>query len=94
MIRQASRSFAQRVALPEVRVATRAREHRLFAGKLEKRNLGLAQIAALLVMRGLESDYREWAQIEGWVRESRRRTGSEMAIRVESDRSQLRPASR
>jgi menaquinone-dependent protoporphyrinogen oxidase len=55
------------IDLPEVRRATRAREHRLFAGKLEKRNVGLAQRAALLVMRGLEGDYRDWAQIEGWA---------------------------
>jgi menaquinone-dependent protoporphyrinogen oxidase len=60
---------ADPVDLPDVLGKTRAREHRVFAGKLEKRNLAIPQRAALLVMRGLEGDFRDWAAIEGWASE-------------------------
>jgi menaquinone-dependent protoporphyrinogen oxidase len=50
----------------EILAATRAREHRVFAGKLEKKHLSVAQKAALLVFRGLEGDFRDWAEIRAW----------------------------
>ena len=55
------------VDLPAVLQATRAREHRLFAGKLDKHNLSPVQRLALALVRGLDGDYRDWAQIEGWA---------------------------
>lgn len=45
------------------------REHKLFAGKLERGTLNRRQRAALLVMRGMEGDFRDWAQIAEWARE-------------------------
>ncbi|MDE3069585.1 MAG: hypothetical protein KGJ43_02525 [Acidobacteriota bacterium] len=57
------------VDLPEILELTRAREHRLFAGRLERRALSLPQRAALLLVRGLDGDFRDWAQIERWAGE-------------------------
>lgn len=67
-----SRRLVQRmgsdpVDLPELLAQTKAREHRIFAGKLERRNLGLFQRLALTVFRGLEGDFRDWAGIETWA---------------------------
>jgi menaquinone-dependent protoporphyrinogen oxidase len=47
--------------------ATKARGHRMFAGKLDRKNLGFAQRAALLAFRGMEGDFRDWAAIEAWA---------------------------
>jgi len=57
------------VDLPDILRITRAREHRVFAGKLDRRNLGLLQRLALMLVRGLDGDYRDWAQVEGWAAE-------------------------
>jgi menaquinone-dependent protoporphyrinogen oxidase len=47
--------------------ATHAREHRMFAGKLGPKHLSLRQRASLLVFRGLEGDFRDWAGIRQWA---------------------------
>jgi len=47
--------------------ATQARDHRMFAGKLDRRQLGALQRVALLVFRGLDGDFRDWAQIRDWA---------------------------
>ena len=54
---------ADPVDLPGILLATRAREHRMFAGRLERRHLDFPQRAALAVVRGLEGDFRDWAEI-------------------------------
>jgi menaquinone-dependent protoporphyrinogen oxidase len=50
-----------------VLAATKARGHRMFAGKLDRKNLGFAQRAALLAFRGLEGDFRDWPAIRAWA---------------------------
>ena len=55
------------VDLAPIREATGARAHRMFAGRLERRHLGLAQRAALSVFRGLEGDFRDWDEIRRWA---------------------------
>jgi menaquinone-dependent protoporphyrinogen oxidase len=47
--------------------ATRARDHRRFAGKLDRKVLSLPQRASLLVFRGLNGDFRDWADIRQWA---------------------------
>jgi menaquinone-dependent protoporphyrinogen oxidase len=47
--------------------AMQARDHRVFAGKLDRHDLGPLQRAALLVFRGLDGDFRDWALIRQWV---------------------------
>jgi menaquinone-dependent protoporphyrinogen oxidase len=53
--------------LAGILAATKARGHRMFAGKLDRRNLGFAQRAALLAFRGMEGDFRDWPAIRAWV---------------------------
>jgi menaquinone-dependent protoporphyrinogen oxidase len=45
----------------------RAREHRMFPGKLEKDKLSFRQRAALFPYRGLEGDFRDWSEIQAWA---------------------------
>jgi hypothetical protein len=54
---------ADPVELAEIRERTKARDHRMFAGKLEKKHLSFPQRLALGVFRGLEGDFRDWAEI-------------------------------
>jgi menaquinone-dependent protoporphyrinogen oxidase len=54
------------VELPELLEQTKAREHRLFAGKLEKQGLSRVQRMSLSLVHGLEGDFRDWAGIEQW----------------------------
>ncbi len=69
-----SRKIVQRmgadpVDLPKVRRETGAREHRVFAGKLDRANLGGVQRAALWLFRDVEGDFRDWPGIRGWAAE-------------------------
>ncbi|HET9092975.1 MAG TPA: flavodoxin domain-containing protein [Acidimicrobiales bacterium] len=58
---------ADPVDLPRVRQATRAREHKVFAGKLDRSNLRGIQKIALSLFRSLEGDFRDWDAIRGWA---------------------------
>jgi menaquinone-dependent protoporphyrinogen oxidase len=67
-----SRKLVQQMGVDPVDVgdilaATKARGHRMFAGKLDRKNLGFAQRAALMAFRGLEGDFRDWAAISAWA---------------------------
>jgi menaquinone-dependent protoporphyrinogen oxidase len=46
-----------------------AREHRVFAGLLERKRLGLAEKTILAVVRAPEGDFRPWVDIEAWAGE-------------------------
>lgn len=55
------------VDLQAVREATGAREHAMFAGKLDRHDLrGLQRVGASL-FRGLEGDFRDWEAVGGWA---------------------------
>jgi menaquinone-dependent protoporphyrinogen oxidase len=58
----------QPVDVGEAVATTRAREHRLFAGKLNRHRLGLAERAMVLALRAPEGDFRDWAAVEAWAR--------------------------
>ena len=58
---------ADPVGLAGTMEATRAREHRMFAGRLERRQLTWPQRAAVTVVRGLEGDFRDWDAIRRWA---------------------------
>ena len=47
--------------------ATKARGHRGFAGKLDRKNLKGARRMSLLLFRGLEGDFRNWDEIRAWA---------------------------
>jgi menaquinone-dependent protoporphyrinogen oxidase len=46
--------------------ATDAREHRLFAGRLDKYDLGFAERAVALAVQAPEGDFRDWDAIAAW----------------------------
>lgn len=46
-----------------------ARDHRVFAGRIDKSRLGLGERAILAAVRAPEGDYRPWAEIDAWARE-------------------------
>jgi menaquinone-dependent protoporphyrinogen oxidase len=47
---------------------TQAKGHKLFAGKLDKGELGFGERAVMLAFRAAEGDYRDWEQVEAWAR--------------------------
>lgn len=53
--------------IPEMVKATHARDHRMFAGKLDPRGFSLARRVSLLVFRSLNGDFRDWADIRQWA---------------------------
>ena len=46
---------------------THAVDHRLFAGKIDKRQLGIAEKAIFAVVRAPEGDFRPWSAITEWA---------------------------
>ena len=48
---------------------TNAREHKLFAGKLDLSKLGLLERAAVRGAHAREGDYRDWDEVERWASE-------------------------
>jgi menaquinone-dependent protoporphyrinogen oxidase len=59
---------AVRAGLVEKLMAvTRAREHKVFAGKLDTRRLGLAERASVRLAHAHDGDYRDWQTIDAWA---------------------------
>lgn len=58
---------ADPVDLAEIRERTKARDHRVFAGALERKSLGFGQRVALKAFPGLEGDFRDWTEIRAWA---------------------------
>jgi menaquinone-dependent protoporphyrinogen oxidase len=57
------------VDVADVMEATRAREHRVFAGKLVKKQLSFPEKAIVLALRAPEGDFRDWGAIRSWASE-------------------------
>ena len=53
--------------LAEIIEATRPRDHRLFAGKVDKAVLGLGERVILKAVRAPEGDFRSWADVREWA---------------------------
>ena len=47
--------------------ATHAREHRVFAGKLDRSRLGFFEKAVVIALRAPEGDFRDWDEIRDWA---------------------------
>ncbi len=58
---------ADPVELPELLALTSAREHRIFPGMLTGKGLRGPQRLSLLIIRGIEGDWRDWPAIERWA---------------------------
>jgi menaquinone-dependent protoporphyrinogen oxidase len=48
-------------------VATDAREHRIFAGKLVRKQLSFPERAIVSALRVPEGDFRDWTEIRQWA---------------------------
>ena len=49
--------------------ATGSRGHRLFAGRLDRHRLGLAERAMVAALRVADGDFRDWDTIDSWGRQ-------------------------
>jgi menaquinone-dependent protoporphyrinogen oxidase len=47
--------------------ATKARDHRVFAGKLLRKQLSFGEKAVAVALRVPEGDFRDWPEIRGWA---------------------------
>jgi menaquinone-dependent protoporphyrinogen oxidase len=56
------------VDVDDVVSKTHAKEHRLFAGKLDKSKLGFGERAIMRAFRAQEGDYRDWDDVATWAR--------------------------
>lgn len=54
--------------MAELMAQAGAREHRLFAGKLDRHRLGFGEKAMAAALRVPDGDFRDWAAIEEWAR--------------------------
>ena len=51
----------------EIMQATKAREHRVFAGKLVRKQLNFPDRAIAAALRVPEGDFRDWEEVKGWA---------------------------
>jgi menaquinone-dependent protoporphyrinogen oxidase len=54
--------------VPEIMTSTRARGHRVFAGRLVRDRLGFVERAVVTALRAPDGDFRDWAEIRSWAR--------------------------
>ncbi len=47
--------------------ATKARDHRIFAGKLARKHLSFPDRAMASAIHAAEGDFHNWAEIRGWA---------------------------
>lgn len=55
------------VDVADLLVATKARDHRVFAGKLDMKRLSFREKALVLSFHAPEGDFRDWAAIKEWA---------------------------
>jgi menaquinone-dependent protoporphyrinogen oxidase len=55
------------VDVADIVEATKARDHRVFAGRLVKKQLSFGEKAIVVALRVPEGDFRDWAEIKGWA---------------------------
>lgn len=55
------------IDVDDVMAATGAIDHRVFAGKIDKQDLGLGEKAVVMALRAPEGDFRDWGAIRSWA---------------------------
>lgn len=55
------------VDIASILAATNAREHRVFAGRIDPHLLGFAERAVIRALRVRPGDYRDWAAVRAWA---------------------------
>jgi menaquinone-dependent protoporphyrinogen oxidase len=59
----------QPVDVGAVVMATKARDHRLFTGVLDRQRLTFGERALVAALRAPYGDFRDWAAVESWARD-------------------------
>ena len=57
------------VSIDSIIAAVKLRDHRLFAGKLDRHQLSFPERALITAIRAAEGDYRDWDEIGTWAAE-------------------------
>lgn len=57
------------VDVADIYEKTSAREHRVFAGKIDRSRLSFGEKAIMIAVRASDGDFREWEEIAGWASE-------------------------
>jgi len=65
------------VDVSEILKSTKARDHRVFAGKLVKRQLSFPEKAITAALRVAEGDFRDWDEIKRWASDIAEALGTE-----------------
>lgn len=55
------------VDVAEIMELTSARDHRVFAGRLERAGLGFGEKAVVSALRAPDGDFRDWNEIRDWA---------------------------
>jgi menaquinone-dependent protoporphyrinogen oxidase len=55
--------------LAELVAMAEARDHRIFAGKLDRSALGIGERMVTRLVRAPEGDYRDWSAVRAWADE-------------------------
>jgi len=55
------------VDVTEILAATKARDHRVFAGKIAKKQLSFPERAIVAALRVPEGDFRAWDEVKDWA---------------------------
>jgi menaquinone-dependent protoporphyrinogen oxidase len=55
------------VDVAEIARLTRARDHRVFAGKLVRQQLSFPERAIVSALRVPQGDFRDWPEIRAWA---------------------------
>jgi menaquinone-dependent protoporphyrinogen oxidase len=55
------------VDVAEIRAATKARDHPVFAGKLDKSKPAFTEMAIVIAFRAPFGDFRDWDEIDTWA---------------------------
>jgi menaquinone-dependent protoporphyrinogen oxidase len=66
------------VDVADLLAAPEAREHRVVAGKLVRKQLSFPERAIVAALRVPEGDFRDWTEIRTWAGRRRRHHGSRL----------------
>ena len=73
---------------------TGALDHRVFAGKLDKAELGQLERTMVRAVRAPEGDFRDWDQIAEWAMRDRRRPVLQLTPRAQAAQPAARAGTR
>jgi len=69
------------VEVADIYASISAQEHQVFAGKIDKSQLGFAERAIMIAVRAPEGDFRNWDEITAWATGIAEQLTNEMSVR-------------